>query len=64
MDDHLRRTNHLSISPTHPGQLSLLPFVGWEMGTSQSVVMLCGWGVKVGMVIPIVDKRVVAGKTV
>jgi len=31
-------------------QLSLLPSVGWEMSTSQSAVMLCGWGVKAGMV--------------
>jgi len=30
------------------------------MSTSQSesAVMLCGWGVKAGMVIPLVDKRV------
>ena len=26
-----------------PGQLSLLPFVGLEMSTGQSAVMLCGW---------------------
>ena len=32
------------------GQLSLLPSVGREMSTSQSAVMLCGWGVKAGMV--------------
>jgi len=38
--------NYLSISPSHPGQLNLLPSVGWEMSTSQSAVMLCGWGVK------------------
>jgi len=34
--------NHLSISPSHSGQLSLLPSVGREMSTSQNVVMLCG----------------------
>jgi len=29
------------------------------MSTSQSVVMLCGWGVKAGMALmPFVDKRV------
>ena len=28
---------------TRSDQLSLLPFVGREMGTGQSVVMLCGW---------------------
>jgi len=50
MGDHLRQINHLSISPSHPGQLSLLPSVGREMSTSQSTVMLYGWGVKTGMV--------------
>jgi len=50
MGDRLRRTNHLSISPSHPGQLSLLPSAGRGMSTSQSAVMLCGWGVKAGMV--------------
>jgi len=33
----------------HLGQLSLLPPVGREVSTSQSAVMLCGWGVKAGM---------------
>jgi len=33
-----------------PGQLSLLPSAAREMSTSQSAVMLCGWGVKAGMV--------------
>jgi len=50
MGDRLRRINHLSISPSHLGQLSLLPSAGREMSTSQSAVMLCGWGVKAGMV--------------
>jgi len=50
MGDRLRQINDLSISPSHPGQLSLLPSVGREMSTIQSVVMLCGWGVKAGMV--------------
>jgi len=44
------RENYLSISPNHPGQLSHLPSAGWEMSTSQSAVMLCGWGGKAGMV--------------
>jgi len=35
---------------SHSGQLSLLPSAGWKMSTSQSAVMLCGWGVKAGMV--------------
>jgi len=45
---------------SHPGQLSLVipPWVG-AMSTSQRVVMLCGWGVKAGMV-----RMWVAGKTV
>jgi len=33
---------------SHPGQLSLLPSAGWEMTSSQSVVMLCSWGIKAG----------------
>jgi len=43
------RANNLGISPSHLGnlgQLSLLPYAGQEMSTGQSVVMLCGWGVK------------------
>jgi len=50
MGDRLRQINHRSISPSYPGQLSLLPSAGREMSTSQSVVMLCGWGVKASMV--------------
>jgi len=34
---------------SHPGQLSLLPYTGRKMSTSQSAMMLCGWGVKAGM---------------
>ena len=40
------RINHLSISPSQPGQLSLLPSVEREMSTSQTEVMFCGPGVK------------------
>jgi len=45
---------------SHPGKLSLaIPSWVGAMSTSHSAVMLCGWGVKAGMV------RVwVAGKTV
>jgi len=50
MHKRLRQANHLSISPSHPGQLSLLSYPGWEMSTGQSAVMLCDWGVKAGMV--------------
>jgi len=31
-------------------QLSLLPTAGEKMSTGQSAVMLCGWGVKAGIV--------------
>jgi len=51
------RANHLGISPSHLGQLSLLPYAGRKMGIDQSAVMLCGWGVKMGWLIPYVDKR-------
>jgi len=57
------RANNLSISPSHPAQLSLL--TGREMSTGQNAVILCGWGVKAGWLIPCVEKRVgIAGKTV
>jgi len=37
------QTNHLSISASQQGQLSLLPSAGQEMSTNQSAVTLCGW---------------------
>jgi len=40
-----RQANHFSISLSHPGQLSLLFSAEREMSTSQSVMMLCSWGV-------------------
>ena len=53
------RANRRIMSPSYPGQLSLLPSVGREMSTGQSAVTLCGWEVKAGMVLsPLVDKRV------
>jgi len=52
------RTNHLSISPSHSGQLNRLPSAGREMSTGQSALMLCGWGLKARWLIPLVDKRV------
>jgi len=56
--------NHLSISPTCPGQLSLLPSAEREMSTGYSAVMLCCWGVKAGWFIPCMWMHVwVAGKT-
>jgi len=42
---------------SHLVQLSL-PYVGWEMSTGQSEVMLCGCGVKAGWLIPYVNKHV------
>ena len=54
------RANYLGISPIHLSQLSLLPYAGREI----SAVMLCGLGVKAGWLIPLVNKRVGAGKTV
>jgi len=35
----------------HPGRLSLLPSVGSKLSTSQKAVMLCGCGIKAGMVL-------------
>jgi len=49
MGDHLRFVT---------SQLSLLFSVGQKMSAGQSAVMLCGWGVKAGWLIPLVDKRV------
>jgi len=42
---------------SHPGQLRLLPSVGGEMTTGQSAGMHCGSGVKIGWLIPVMDKR-------
>jgi len=41
MGDRRRRANHLSILPSHPGQLSLLPSAGREIPAKRAV-MLCG----------------------
>ena len=45
----LRQANYLSISPICSCQLNLLSAVEQQMNTSQSVVMLCGCGVKAGI---------------
>jgi len=50
MGDHLRAGKPPWFVTSHSGQLSLLPSVGWKMSSSQSVVTLCGWGVKADMV--------------
>jgi len=41
--------DHLSISPSQPGLVSLLPSVGLEMSTGQSEVTFYGSGVKAGL---------------
>jgi len=51
-----RRASHLRISPSHAGQLSLLPSVGREMSTGQSAVLLCSWGVTTRWLTVCVDK--------
>ena len=44
------RANYHSISPSYPGQLSLLPSAGREMSTSQKCGNApCDWGVKAGV---------------
>jgi len=45
-----RWADHLSISPSHSCQLSLLPSAGWEMSTSHRAVTFCSWGVKAGII--------------
>jgi len=50
MGDHLRASKPPQFVTSHSGQLGLLPSVRWKLSTSQSVIMLCGWGVKAGMV--------------
>ena len=50
-------TNYLGISPSHQGRLSLLARVGQEMSTIQTALILCGWGVRAGWLIPYVNKR-------
>jgi len=45
------RANHLSISPSHPGELSLLPSAGRQMSTDHSVRMLPGREVKAASVV-------------
>jgi len=49
---------------SHPGQLSLLPSVGWEMSTGWSAVMLQGWEVKAGMAHSTCELNMVASEIV
>jgi len=44
------RANHLSISPSHRGQLNLPPSAGREISASQSAVTLCDWVSDAGMI--------------
>ena len=46
MGDRLRTGKPLQYATSHSGQVSFLPYVGREMSTGQSAVMLCGWGLK------------------
>ena len=48
MSDRLRMGKPPPYATSYPGRLSLLPKTGREMSTSQSAVMLCGWGVMAG----------------
>ena len=43
-------------SPSHPGQLSLLPSAEWAMSTCQRAAKLCSWVVKAGMAHSALDK--------
>jgi len=56
MGDCLRTGKPPRYATSHPGQLSLLPYAAREMTSHRSAVMLCGWGVKAGWLIPYVDK--------
>jgi len=61
------RVNHLGISPSHLGQLSLLPCMrDGDKYRGQSAVMLCAWAVKAaGLFHLLINVTVwVAGKTV
>jgi len=55
---HLQVGMPLRYAASHPGQLSLLLSVGWELTTNQGAVMCCGWGLKEGWLIPFVDNHV------
>jgi len=57
MGYHLRMGKPPPYATIHQGQLSLLPYAGREMSTSQCAVMLCSWGVKAGWLISYVNKR-------
>ena len=43
MDDRLRAGIPPRYVTSHPGQLRLLLYMGRELSTGQSAVMLCGW---------------------
>jgi len=59
MGDRLRtgKPPRYFTKPYKPTQLPTLGRTGNEY-TGQSAVMLCGWEVKAGWLIPLVDKRV------
>jgi len=64
MGDHVQAGKSPRFVTSHSSQLSLLPSVGQKMSTSQSVVMLCSWGVKAAMVHSVCEQTWAAGKTV
>ena len=49
------KAKHLTISLSHPGQLSLLPLVAWEMSTQYWPK--CHDALELGWLIPCVNKR-------
>ena len=57
-DDRLRAGKPHRFVTSHSGQLNRLPSEGRKMRTGQSAVTVCGWGVKVGRLNPLVDERV------
>ena len=40
MDERLRTAKRPQYATSHPGQLSLLPYAGWEISAGQSAVVL------------------------
>ena len=63
MGDCLRTGKPPRYATSHHGQLSLLLYAGREMISHQRAVMLCGWRVKAGWLIPYMDKFAVIIKS-
>jgi len=58
MGDHLQAQTTSVFHRATQANSASYPQAGGEMSTGQSAVMLCGWRVKAGWLIPLVDKRV------